>query len=200
MRSLPTLVVHGYLTPPLANLPVHLALRTRGIRSRDVPIPGLNTQDIARSAALVADEVERVLERTGATEVDLVGVSMGGMIAAHYVRCLGGHERVRRTVTLGTPFRGTRIAGMIGRLPIVGTVAARQMGPDSEIVRALSEAEPVADIVSIWTTGDGVVSREAATLRGARVVRAPVGNRPIGHYQLVVDPRNLAFLLDELAR
>ena len=102
MQSLPTLVVHGYLTPPLANLPVHLALRTRGIRSRDVPIPGLNTQDIARSAAIVAEEVERVLARTRAEAVDLVGVSMGGMIAAHYVRCLGGHARVRRTVTLGT--------------------------------------------------------------------------------------------------
>ncbi|MCJ1681447.1 hypothetical protein MTF65_29650 [Streptomyces sp. APSN-46.1] len=39
--------------------------------------------------------------------VVLICHSMGGLIARHYVECLGGHEVTRRLITLGTPHRGS---------------------------------------------------------------------------------------------
>ena len=204
----PVLVVHGYFTPRITNLPIHVALRSRGRQSHDVPIPGLNTQDIARSSELVAESVARVLRRSGAESVDLVGVSMGGVIAAHYVLLGGGFRHVRRTVTLGSPLRGTAVAGALSRLPLFSTAASRQMAPDSHIVQALAlgtagesvHGDPAdADIVSIYAEGDPVVSLESTRLPGIRSVRAPVGVYPLGHHQLVVDPRNLVFVADQLA-
>lgn len=199
MSSVPVLVIHGYFTPRVTNLPVHLALRGHGLRTYDVPIPGLNTQDIALSSAIVGETAERVLRSTGASRVDLVGVSMGGVIAANYLGPQGGHRSVRRAVTLGSPLRGTAIAKAVSGLPIVGTRAARQMAPDSEIVAALDGADfGDADLVSIWAEGDTVVSAESTRIDGARSVRAPYGRFPLGHYQLVVDPRNLAFVAELL--
>lgn len=195
----PVLVVHGFLAPVVSNLPIHLALRRRGLRTFDAPIPGLNTQDIARSSAIVARRVDEILVETGADAIDVVGVSMGGLIALHYLRCRGGRSKVRRTVTLGSPLAGTNSAPIVGLLQRLPVTAATQMARASEIVRAIAEAHDEGDdIVSVYADGDTVVSRESASLRGATVVRAPVGSFPFGHYQLVVDPRNLAFLFEHL--
>lgn len=195
----PVLVLHGFLAPAASNLPIHLALRSRGRRTYDAPIPGLNTQDIARSSELVSRRVDEILAETGAPSIDLVGVSMGGLIAVHYVRCRGGRSKVRRTITLGSPLVGTDSAPVVRLLQNLPVVAATQMARASEIVRAIAEAHDDGDdIVSVYADGDTVVSREAASLPGAIVRKAPVGNFPIGHYQLVVDPRNLAFLADHL--
>lgn len=195
----PVLVLHGFFAPAASNLPIHLALRSRGFDTFDAPIPGLNTQDIGDTSVIVARRVEEILRRTGAPDLDVVGVSMGGLIAVHYLRCAGGRGQVRRVVTLGSPLVGTRSAPLVALLSKVPVVAARQMTHASEIVREIAEAHDDGDdIVSIYAHGDTVVSAAAASLPGAKVVRAPVGTFPFGHYQLVVDPRNLAFLASRL--
>lgn len=202
----PVLVIHGYFTPRITNAPIHAALRAKGRRSFDVPIPGMNTQDIARSSDLVHEAADRARREAGGDRVDLFGVSMGGVIAAHYVLANGGHRHVRRTVTLGSPLRGTEAAAFISKLPIA-TTASRQMAPDSSIIRAIAlgtageteDGEPIdADIVSIHAEGDPVVRLESTQLPGIRSVKAPIGRFPLGHHQLVIDPRNLRFALDHL--
>lgn len=197
----PTLVIHGFLTNKMTNLPVHLALRREGIKTFNVPIPGWNTQDISKSSEIVGQTAYDVMKKTGAEKVNVVGVSMGGVIALHYLRCAGGHEVVNRTVTIGSPHHGASIASVVGFLPIIGGVAAKQMAPGSNIIVDLHrEPYPQADVVSIYADGDSVVPPEAARLKDARNVKAPVGRWPLGHYQLVVDPRNLAFVAQELLR
>lgn len=194
----PTIVIHGFFTPAVTNLPVHLVLRRRGLATFDVPIPGLNTQSIERSSEIVGRTVQKVLEQTGASRVNLVGVSLGGVIAVHYVRVLEPTAKVRRTVTLGSPFSAVKLAGLVGRIA-PGLPAARDIGPQSRVIRAIREADDVpADIVAIHAEGDAVVPPDAAKLPGARNVRAPIGNYPLAHYQLVVDPRNLDFMAEEL--
>jgi len=195
----PVLVLHGFLAPAASNLPLHIALRHRGFETFDAPIPGLNTQDIVLSTAVVARRVDELLRVTGARSLDVVGVSMGGLIAVHYLRCGGGRGRVRRIVTLGSPLAGTTSGPLVSLLSRVPIRAARQMTRASEIVREIADGHDDSDdIVSVYADGDTVVSRDAADLRGASVVRAPAGQFPFGHYQLVVDPRNLAFLGDQL--
>lgn len=199
MSRHPTLVIHGFLTPSVTNLPIHAALRRRGVRTFDAPIPGLNTQDIARSSDVVARTARDILRDTGASKLDLVGVSMGGLIAVHFVRCNGGAAIVRRTVTLGSPLSGTKVVSGVETLPRVGVVAAHQMAIGSEIVTAIAgPTYPESDIVSIWATGDTVVDHHSADLPGVKLLKAPVGTFPMGHYQLVVDPRNLGFMADQL--
>ncbi|MFD4180000.1 esterase/lipase family protein [Rhodococcus sp. NPDC058514] len=74
--------------------------------------------DIAQSARELSGFVDRVLGATGAGQVDLVGYSLGGLVARQYLRFEGGtfpadpRRNVVRTVTmLGTPNRGITFGG-----------------------------------------------------------------------------------------
>ncbi|MFD0428870.1 esterase/lipase family protein [Streptomyces zhihengii] len=64
----------------------------------------------ARLGAVVDEELGRwrasAPARRDARAV-LLCHSMGGLVARYWAECLGGHEVVRRIVTLGTPHRGS---------------------------------------------------------------------------------------------
>lgn len=67
---------------------------------------------IRESAAETSDFVEEVLAATGAEEVDLVGHSQGTVVAAWYVKELGGADRVENLVGFGSVFDGTSLLGL----------------------------------------------------------------------------------------
>lgn len=66
--------------------------------------PGAGVRTIARSLAKLVD---RIPENT---RIHIVGHSLGGVVARWYVQELGGYARVTQTFSLGSPFRGTRVA------------------------------------------------------------------------------------------
>jgi triacylglycerol lipase len=55
--------------------------------------------------------VDRVLEATGASEVDLVGHSEGTVMPRYYLERLGGAAEVRRFIALTPLWRGTEVGG-----------------------------------------------------------------------------------------
>jgi triacylglycerol lipase len=64
--------------------------------------------------------------------VDLVGFSMGGLIARYYLQRLGGLERVQRFIAISSPHSGTWTAFLRGN------PAARQMRPGSDFLKDLN--------------------------------------------------------------
>lgn len=101
-HPVPVVLVHGILgdRTNFAALRRHLA--NEGIRrfSCFAYRPRLDYQRIARD---LGAHVDRVLRETGATQVDIVGHSLGGLVARYFMQT-GGAGRVRRLVTLGTPY------------------------------------------------------------------------------------------------
>ncbi|PAX88074.1 lipase, partial [Streptomyces albidoflavus] len=95
------------------------------------------TCDIRAAAELLGRHVEEVRGRTGADRVDVVGHSLGGLIARYHVQRLGGDAAVRTLVTLGTPHSGTRVARPADVHPIV-----RQMRPGSPVIEELGRPAP----------------------------------------------------------
>ncbi|MCH7527647.1 MAG: alpha/beta fold hydrolase [Planctomycetes bacterium] len=71
-------------------------------------------QDCRQSAEQLASFVDEVMARTkllphykrDVPNIDLVGHSMGGLIVADYLSRFGSTGKVRRVVTIGTPFQG----------------------------------------------------------------------------------------------
>lgn len=194
----PTLIIHGFLAHKITNLPLHLGLRRHGIRTFNVPIPGLNTQDVDKSSLILSDKVKEVLEKTGANKVNIIGVSLGGVIALHYIRCGGGRAHVDKTITLGSPLKGAPVAHSITSLPLVGGIAS-QLLHNSQLMQDLHAPQrSTADVISIYADGDILVPKERSDIEGATLIKAPVGNWPIGHYQMPIDPRNIQFIVAQL--
>jgi triacylglycerol lipase len=88
-------------------------------------------------AAALAAEVTRVLLRTGASKVALVGSSRGGITMRHYVRFGGGAAHVSHVITAGTPNHGV--------FALDGFSAGSEFNGRSTFLRALNaerEVEP----------------------------------------------------------
>jgi triacylglycerol esterase/lipase EstA (alpha/beta hydrolase family) len=70
------------------------------------------TGEIAQSAEQLASFVTQVLGATGASTVDLVGHSQGGMMPRYYLRFLGGGKKVHTLVGLSPSNHGTTVNGL----------------------------------------------------------------------------------------
>jgi triacylglycerol esterase/lipase EstA (alpha/beta hydrolase family) len=70
------------------------------------------TGDIAASAQQLASFVGEVLAATGASQVDLVGHSQGGMMPRYYINFLGGSATVDKLVALAPSNYGTTLDGL----------------------------------------------------------------------------------------
>ena len=106
--------------------------------------------DIPTSAAELAQFVDRVLGTTGATQVDIVGWSQGGMMPRWYLRFLGGAAKVHRLVGLASSNHGTTLDGafrlltetraVLGQplLTLIGCPACTEQENNSPFITALN--------------------------------------------------------------
>ncbi|MGW6569023.1 esterase/lipase family protein [Streptomyces sp. NPDC054975] len=72
---------------------------------------------VAKSAEQLDVYVDKVLAATGAPEADLVGHSQGGMMPRHYLKFLGGAEKVNALVGIAPDNHGTTLLGLTQLLP-----------------------------------------------------------------------------------
>jgi triacylglycerol esterase/lipase EstA (alpha/beta hydrolase family) len=72
---------------------------------------------IADSAQQLSDFTNRVLAASGASKVDIVGHSQGGMMPRYYLQFLGGAAKVNALVGLAPDNHGTTLDGLTKLLP-----------------------------------------------------------------------------------
>ncbi|UIJ60410.1 alpha/beta fold hydrolase [Amycolatopsis acidiphila] len=104
---------------------------------------------VQTAAARLADQIEQLCVISGEQQVDLVGHSLGGLIARYYVQRLGGHTRVETAVTIGTPHGGTIAARLPSPLPLV-----RQLRPGSDLLTELAGPAPGCTTRFVAYAGD----------------------------------------------
>lgn len=183
----PVVLLHGFVDNRSVFLLLRRALARHGrhhVVSLDYsPLMG----DLRTAAEALGRRIEAVLARTGRTEVDLVGHSLGGLVARYYVQRLDGDARVRTLVTLGTPHAGTSVAAPLADAhPLV-----RQMRPGSEVLRELAAPAPGCRtrFVSFWSDLDRImVPVETARLDHPDLLVHNVRVSGIGHLALPVHP------------
>ncbi|MCC3770224.1 alpha/beta fold hydrolase, partial [Streptomyces sp. UNOC14_S4] len=180
----PVLLLHGFID----NRSVFVLLR-RSLRSHGwTQVECLNysplTRDALAAADLLARHVEEFCARTGRTRIDVVGHSLGGLIARYYVQRLGGDARVRTLVTLGTPHGGTRVAPLMSAHPLV-----RQMRPGSDLIAGLAAPAPDCRtrFISFWSDLDQImVPVETARIDHPDLTARNVRVTGVGHLALPV--------------
>lgn len=160
----PVLLVVDYRTSRASARFLRTFLRRRGHGT--VWVAGHRSADatLAELAEDLGGTVAELCEATGAERVDIVAHGMGGLVAAWYVRHLEGAPRVRRLVTLGTPWRGTRLA-IFGRGSTI-----LELYPGAPMLDGLTPL-PVST-VCIWSPSDPfVVPSSSAITPDAESVR-----------------------------
>jgi hypothetical protein len=192
----PVVLLHGFID----NRSVFVLLRRALARHGRRHLASLNysplTRDLRTAAELLGRHVEEVCARTGQREVDIVGHSLGGLIARYYVQRLGGDRRVRTLVTLGTPHGGTAVAPGAGIHPIV-----RQMRGGSALIEELRRPAPDCRtrFVSFWSELDQVmVPVGTACVDHPDLDAVNVRVTGIGHLALPVHPAVAAAVREAL--
>jgi pimeloyl-ACP methyl ester carboxylesterase len=179
----PVLLIHGYLATrgSLALLERRLADKGHLVLSYRLGL--LHTADISESAALIARKIESLAAQTGLHHVDVVGHSMGGLVALHYLKHLGGRRRVRRLVMLGTPVGGTWSA-LLGLAAAPLGRASLQLLPESQFLRELAEGAlpDGVEIVCVSGERDHLAPWNRTCLGAARHISLPTN-----HAGLLVD-------------
>ncbi len=182
----PVVLLHGFID----NRSVFVLLRRSLARHGWRHVESLNysplTVDIKVAAELLGRHVEDICARTGHAEVDIVGHSLGGLIARYYVQRQGGDRRVRTLVTLGTPHSGTRSAQLAHAHPIL-----RQMCPGSALVEELRQPAPGVRtrFVSFWSDLDTLmIPVETARVEHPDLLAQNVRVTGIGHLAMPVHP------------
>ena len=183
----PVVLVHGYGLNRACWTFFQTYLHTRGWewvwainhRPRSSPIP-VYAKRLGRA-------IERLRDETGADKVDLVCHSMGGIVAAYALKEFGYAKYVRRMITLGTPWSGTKthIFGWMRE--------AADMSPDSEVIRTLADFQ--GDTIAIWSRHDHLmVPLESAAPDHAHTIEM----KHLGHLEMVTSARVFRVVADAL--
>lgn len=184
----PIVLIHGIVDNRAAFTVMRRALRRRGYgRITTVNYPLLTT-DVRAAAARLGRHIERVCDQTGYDTVNVIGHSLGGIIARYYLQRRGGDRRVATLVTLGTPHHGTALARWLP-LPVT-----RQLRPGCSVMTELAApARCRTRIISVWSDRDEVV----LPVRSGQLLHPDlnvtnVAIHGVGHLALLVDPQAIA--------
>lgn len=152
-RERPVLLVHGYFMSRACFIFLYFRMRQAGRRAIFTINLRPRTAPIEELAQQLSEKVDEVLVLTRAEKIDIIGHSMGGIVARYYIEQLNGAKKVHRLITLGSPHNGTKIA-------VFGIGAnARELKPGSEFMRALNSKSLPQEVkyYSIWSTLDNLV-------------------------------------------
>jgi triacylglycerol lipase len=149
----PIVLVHGYAM----NRANFLFLARRLARAGLGPISGFEYWTLGKTASAarrLGEHIERVRAATGASEVDVIGHSMGGVVGRYYVTLGGGDGVVKNLVTIGTPHLGTQVA------PIgLGRPTKELVGGSSLMQRLAAAKRPARTrLTVIWSRVDALVA------------------------------------------
>jgi pimeloyl-ACP methyl ester carboxylesterase len=108
VHSTPVVLVHGLFGSQANFWRLRGFLAARGV-TRFSSFKYGPRLDYQRLASDLGTFVERVCEQSGVAEVDVVGHSLGGLIARELVEHGRGPVRIRRLVSLGSPWYGDEL-------------------------------------------------------------------------------------------
>ena len=192
------LLLHGFFQTRNIWEVMETRLRRDGYGVLSLNLGGLlwryNTRSIYKQGAFLAEKMEAISHKYGLKGFHVVGHSMGGLVARHYIQRHGGDRRVKSLVTLGTPHHGTPTA-LLGVALMGGgllSTSPMQMLPRSKLLRQLHEEgfPPQIPLTSIYSKQDLICPWWASVLHpslGEKEIRS-IELRGVGHSELTAHP------------
>jgi len=167
----PVLLVHGIIrtSSVFSTMSTYLTKQGWSVYTFNLK-PNNATLGLDRLAIQVADYVDKIFSPE--QPLDVLGLSMGGLVTRYYVQRLGGIDRVQRFITISAPHQGTRMAYLSPRLGCV------QMRPGSAFLEDLNQDASMLErlnFTSIWTPWDYIIVPACSSqMPVGREVKVPV--------------------------
>jgi triacylglycerol lipase len=207
-RPDPAVIVHGTFGDQKSLLDnLSYALKSDGFCVYSLDYGNRGTGPIEDSAVELEKFVDRVLASTGATKVEMVGHSQGGMMPRYYIKNLGGASKVEDLVGLVPSNHGTTLTGMSSSGS--SCVACDEQGAGSDFLKALNNPDETpadVDYTQVTTTHDEVVMpyTSAFLTPGAHSTNIVLQDRcpadPSEHVSIPMDPQAIAWVLNAFDR
>ncbi|MGB3691952.1 MAG: alpha/beta fold hydrolase [Spirulinaceae cyanobacterium] len=187
----PVLLIHGFFRKKSIFNKIYTYLTSLGWEVHRIDLsPGNATVGLDKLALQVADYIDRVFPAS--QPIDLVGLSMGGLVTRYYVQKLGGVKKVERFITISAPHKGTYLAYS---LPIPG---CKQMQPESNFLQELNRDVEILkqlNFTSLWTPYDFIIiPPESSQLGIGKEVKLSV----FSHAMMVRDSSSLEAIREAL--
>jgi triacylglycerol lipase len=191
----PILFVHGFNSSGSIWSTMIASFKADGWTDAQLVSWSYNTsQSNATTAQQIRTRVDSILAATGATKVDIITHSMGGLSSRYYAKNLGGDTRIDAWVSLGGPNHGTTWAyGCF-------TTSCVEMRPGSTFVKNLNatdETPGTPRYATWWSACDAVIEPDNSTpLSGATNTQTAC----LGHSDFYKDPTTYAQVRDWVHR
>jgi triacylglycerol esterase/lipase EstA (alpha/beta hydrolase family) len=180
--------------------------------AKDAPIQG--TGEIAASAGQLSAFVDKVLAATGASKVDMVGHSQGGMMPRYYLKFLGGASKVGKLIGIVPSNHGTNLDGLVELGSLLGITqavvkaapAAGEQITDSDFLKNLNaggDTVPGVQYIVLSTKYDEVVTPYTSEfLNGSNaqnvLLQDKCANDTNAHVGIAFDPVMIKFVENSL--
>jgi len=192
--SRPLVLVHGLLDTP--RLFSRLERRLEG-QDRPVLSPHLPHRFGATPLRQLAQQLDGLIqERWGVeTSIDILGFSMGGVIARIWLQELGGAKRTHRFLSVGSPQQGTLTAQCVPAWLFAGLADMKRGSPLLRSLNGNDSDLQAVECISFFCRWDLMVCPGwQAVLPIGKSTAVPVWT----HQQLMSHPRSLDLLLESL--
>jgi triacylglycerol lipase len=212
----PVIVIEGTgsMQPLLPILDLNLLidrLESDGHRAFVFRLPGGGLGDIRDTAAEFRPFVDQVLRQTGASKVDLIGHSQGGLVGRYYIKYLGGATKVDSMIGLAAPHYGSQVANLVflyGVLDCLGFAFCQQSVTGSQFLRDLNGDDDTYGNVAYTNFGtvldEIVVPYTNSFQRSAGATNVTIQNqcplRIVEHVLLATDGTTYSGIQDALAK
>lgn len=190
----PVLLLYGFFSSRRALTVLERMLTARGHQVMSFNLGGLLgtffTRDIIETASFIDYKIKRQIERHGFRKVRIVAHSKGGMVGLWWVLKLGGSAYCDTVITMGTPYRGTKLTYLALVTPL-GLIwrDMGQMRPGSSFLRRLGETTVPNNVTvhCLHSLRDRVARGDAGVfqpLKGGDHVK-PVPMHHISHFEFL---------------
>lgn len=159
----PILFVHGWNSSGSTWNTMVGRFQSAGYASSHLRTISYNSnQSNVQIASQVQAAADQLLAQTGASKVDIITHSMGGLSSRYYVKFLGGTAHVDDWVSLAGPNHGTSTAYACWLF----SRSCRDMTPGSGVLNDLNSGDPTPGSTSYatwWSSCDNVINPSTST-------------------------------------
>lgn len=144
-EKIPILLLYGFFSSRRSLSVLERHLKAKGYEVISFNLGGLFgvffTKGIIETAHFIDFKLKRQFEKYNFNKVQIVAHSKGGLVALWWLLRLGGYRYCDQLITMGTPFKGTRLTWLLLVTPM-GFIWRDmwQMRPGSRMLKVLSES------------------------------------------------------------